>query len=415
MRMSHRYFAFLGSAVGVIVVVGLAPIHVAGQAPPAVATPGVAGVDTPLQTAWGAPNLQGIWQNNEVTPFERPPRFAGREFLTDAERAAQDKQRAEQAARARGRDQRGRPGSEQDVAGAYNAIWGGDGGTRKSGKRTSQVIDPPDGRLPPRTPESKKSLAERRDYLNMLLLGSVGSVVAGPPSPRRSEPPPDYNLDRMNRADGPEDRAASERCLGNQLPQIGTLQRIVQSPDAVAIYYDIGQGQGFSRVIPIDGTPHLPSSIRQQYGDARGRWEGKALVVDITNFGHQTSFRGSRENLHLIERFTRTDPNTLEYKVTVDDRTTWTKPWTVVVDMNRQDEKPNQIYQQTCHEGNYGLTGMLSNTRAAEKLFKEGKGPDPATQDIATGGGSGDENGDETASVALPGGVGRNPIPEDEK
>ena len=219
----------------------------------------------------------------------------------------------------------------------------------------------------------------------------------------------------MNRADGPEDRAAGERCLGNTLPQIGTLQRIVQSPEAVVVYYDIGQGGGFSRVIPINGTPHLPSSIRQQLGDARGHWEGNTLVVDITNFTHKTSYRGSRENRHLIERFTRTGVNTLTYQVTVDDPTTWTKPWTAIVDLSKQDEKANRIYQQTCHEGNYGLTGMLANTRASEKLFKEGKGPDPAKEDIATGGGSGDENGDETVSVALPGGVGRNPIPEDEK
>jgi hypothetical protein len=356
--------------------------------------------------------LQGIWQNQEVTPFERAKDFGTREFLTEAERAAQDKRRAAQANRPLGRDQRGRPGTEQDVAGAYNAIWSADASVRKTGRRTSQIVDPPDGRLPPRTAESKRRLAAQRDYLNMLLMGTVGSAVAGPPASaaERGKNPPDYNLDRMNRADGPEDRSGQERCLGNNLPQIGSLQRIVQSADAVAIYHE-----GLSRIIPISNTPHLPSNVRQQYGDARARWEGDTLVVDITNFSHYTSFRGSRENLHLTERYTRLDANTLEYRVTIEDPTTWTKPWTVVVEMSKQADKANQIYQHTCHEGNYGMVGMLANTRAAEKLFQEGNGPDPATQDIATGGGSGDDNGDETLSVALPGGVGRNPIPEDEK
>ena len=149
----------------------------------------------------------------------------------------------------------------------------------------------------------------------------------------------------------------------------------------------LGQGQGFSRVIPISTTPHVPSSVRQWFGDARGHWEGNTLVVDITNFTHKTDFRGSRENLHLIERYTRAGANTLTYQVTVDDPTTWTKPWTAVVELAKQDEKANEVYQQTCHEGNYGLTGILSNTRAVEKAFAEGKGPDPATQDNATGGG----------------------------
>jgi hypothetical protein len=412
MRTRLRYFAILGATVGVVGITGLKPVDVAGQAPAAGAA---------LRTAWGAPDLQGIWQNQQVAPLERPKELGAKEFFTEEERVAQDKRRADQAVRNTniGRDRRGRTGTEQDVAGAYNAIWqgGGDSAPRRTARRTSQIVDPPDGRLPPRTAESKQQLAARRDYLNMLLMGSVGSAKPGPPASaaERAKNPPDYNLDRMNRADGPEDRSASERCLGNNLPQIGTMQRIVQSADAVSIYYDIGQGQGFSRIIPIGATPHLPSNVRQQYGDARGRWEGDTLVVDITNFTHYTSFRGSRENLHLTERFKRLDANTLEYRVTIEDPTTWTKPWTVVVEMSKQDDKPNQIYQQTCHEGNYGMVGMLSNSRAAELLFKEGKGSDPATQDIATGGGSGDENGDEQVSVALPGGVGRNPIPEDEK
>ena len=197
------------------------------------------------------------------------------------------------------------------------------------------------------------------------------------------------------------------RCFGNQLPQVGTLQRIVQSPDAVTFFYDIGQGFGFSRVVPITDMPHLPATVRQRYGDARARWEGNTLVIDVINFTEKTAYHGSRQNLHLIERYTRTAADTLEQRVTMDDATTWTKPWTVVVDLTRGDEKANQIYQQTCHEGNYGIIGILANTRAAEKLFKQGLGKDPATMDISTGGGEGQ------GGAALPAGVGKVPITDE--
>jgi hypothetical protein len=211
----------------------------------------------------------------------------------------------------------------------------------------------------------------------------------------------------MNREDNPEDNSAGTRCLATNLPQIGSIggiggsrQRISQSADALGIYWDIGQGGGFSRVIPISARPHLPSGIPETHGDPRAHWEGDTLVVDTTNFSDRTEFHGSRQNLHLIERFTRIDADTLEYKVTMEDPTTWTKPWTVVITYTKGDDKANQIYQQTCHEGNYGIIGVLANTRAAEKLFREGKGPNPATSDIATGGGEGEGN-------ALPPGVGK--------
>jgi hypothetical protein len=221
-----------------------------------------------------------------------------------------------------------------------------------------------------------------------------GGQYVATPSPRRNEMPPIYNIDRINRGDGPEDNSTAVRCLtpfaGYMLPQIGTLQRIVQSPDAVSFFYDIGQGNGFSRSVQITNAPHLPQSVRQPNGDARAHWEGDTLVVDITNFTHKTDFRGSRENLHLVERYRRPNANTLEYKVTVEDPTTWTKPWTAIAELTKQDEKVNQVYQQTCHEGNYGQTGILANFRAAERAFSEGRGPDPAVQDNASGGGGAD-------------------------
>ena len=175
------------------------------------------------------------------------------------------------------------------------------------------------------------------------------------------------------------------------MPNLGATYRIVQSPGAVGIYHDSGQGQGFIRTIPVDGSAHLPSKIRLLHGDARGRWEGNTLVIDTTNFTQKMDFRGARQNLHLVERLTRAADNRITYRVTVEDPTTWTRPWTADIPWERQPDRQNQVYESTCHEGNYGLLGMLANTRAAERLFREGKGPNPELQDNATGG---DSDGD---------------------
>ena len=175
--------------------------------------------------------------------------------------------------------------------------------------------------------------------------------------------------------------------MSAQLPDFGGFRRIVQSPGSVSIFYDVGQGQGWSRVIPVTSTPHLPPHIRQWWGDSRGRWEGHTLVVDVTNFTPKTEYRASRENLHLVERWTRLDANTLEYVVTIEDPTTWTKPWTVKHEMARQNEQANRIYYEPrCHEGNYGLVGVLTGGRAVEKAFAERRGPHPAAVDIFSAG-----------------------------
>jgi hypothetical protein len=158
----------------------------------------------------------------------------------------------------------------------------------------------------------------------------------------------------------------------------------------VAISYDTGQGQGWQRIVPVTALPHLPSHIRQWWGDSRGRWDGDTLVIDVANFTPKTEYQGSRENLHLVERWTRTDANTIEYAVTIDDPTTWTRPWTVKQELRRQPEQANRIYYEPrCHEGNYGLAGMHVNSRAEERDFAAGRGPDPATRDNATAGGGG--------------------------
>ena len=343
-------------ALAAVFVAALALIPVACQAP---SSPTAVDTDTSLRTPWGEPDLQGIWTDTTATPLERPAQFAGQEFFTDEERAELDEQRAA----LRRFDSRSEAGTPLDVAGAYNAVYQS---VKKTGRRTSLIVDPPDGRVPPLTAAGRQRVdADRRGRASF-------EELAG-----------SYGTERMNRADGPEDRGRAERCLGNRLPALGGYSRIVQSPGYVAIYYEAGQGGGGNRIIPVDGSEHLPSHIRQWYGDARGRWEGNTLVVDTTNFTRKTNYRGSRETLHLIERFTRADDQTLQYDATFDDPTTFTRPWTVTVELTKQDDRHNRIFESTCHEGNYGMTGILVNTRAAEQAFAEGRGPDPATTGLA--------------------------------
>lgn len=381
------------------VAVGFSETSVFGQARSSGTT-----AESAPKTPWGAADLEGTWSNTTVVPFERDKKFGNRELMNDAEYKGALEQLLERNTRA-GRDSReinGQDirGTEKDVARAYNEHWFGDKPTDVS-RRTSMIIDPPDGRMPALIPEAQKRISEKREYLQALLQGTSGGRP-GPISPRRSEPSPDYNLDRMNRSDGPEDRSSVERCLLNSLPVIlqagpltpdgrplgnfGGVMRIVESPDSVDMYYDVGQGTGFNRMIPITNRPHLPKDVAQYWGDSIARWEGDTLVVDVTNFSQETDFRGSRENLHLIERYKRIDPTTLQITITAEDPTTWVKPFTFVQELRKNADKPNMVYEGGCHEGNYGLLGMLANTRAAEKAFAEGRGPDPALQDNATGG-----------------------------
>jgi hypothetical protein len=349
-------------------------------------------------TPWGDPDLQGIWTDVYDTPLQRPARFAGKEFLTEEEVAALDSQRSAILRR----DHREPQGSERDVSGAYNAVFES---VKPTSRRTSLIVEPGDGRIPGYTSEARTRLDAYREYQLALMQAtdtcknqepSCRGGKYGPPSPRRAEAPPIYNADRLNRSDGPEDRSLAERCMGAVLPDFSGYRRIVQSPTSVAIFYDTGQGQGWQRIVPVSASPHLPAAIRQRFGDSRGRWEGKTLVVDVTNFSPKRDFRGSREHLHLVERWTRIDATTLEYVVTVEDPTTWAQSWTAKQELKVQDAKANRIYYEPrCHEGNFGMAGMLINSRAEERAFAQGKGPDPATRDNSTGGaGGGEENTD---------------------
>jgi hypothetical protein len=375
---------FLIAAAAAIAVAGLVVVAAQGQ------------TDGPLRTSWGEPDLQGIWTDEFDTPLERPAQYGEREFLTDAERAERDKQRAAQL----GRDRRVERGTELDVAGAYNAVFTT---ARRTGRRTSMVVDPPNGRVPATTTEAQRIAAEDRQYRLALLQSTetcrtkspacAGGTYDPNPSPRRNEVPTRYNTGRLNRWDNPEDGALADRCLSDNtggLPVFqsgfgGVFRRIVQTPGGITMYYDVGQGQGFQRNIVMNGSPHLPSHVRQWYGDSRGRWEGDTLVVDVTNFSPKMNYRGSRENLHLVERYRRTGPDTLEYTVTIEDPTVWTRPWTVKQELTKQNEKENRIYYEPrCHEGNYALAGMLHGARVADREFAEGRGPHPATKDNAT-------------------------------
>jgi len=340
-----------------------------------------------LKTPWGEPDLQGIWTDESDTPLQRSAKYANQEFFTEAQRAELDKLRSATPSR----DKRAERGTEADVAGAYNAVFTP---IKRTGARTSRVVDPPNGRIPALTPEAQKLAAAERAFRVALLQSTEtcknkeaacnGGKYDPAHSPRFEERPPRYNTARMNRHYGPEDATLAERCLTGGLPDFGgiSFRRIVQTPGGISMFYDVGQGQGWQRNIVMDATAHLPSNIRQWYGDSRGHWEGDTLVIDVTNFSPKTDFQGSRENLHLIERWTRTGPTTLAYEVTIEDPTVWTWPWTARQEFTKQNEEENRIYYEPrCHEGNFGLPGLLHGRRTEELLFSEGRGPDPATRD----------------------------------
>jgi len=375
--------AAVGAVIAAPIMQTAAQTTTAGGAPAAIT----------LKTPWGEPDLQGIWTDETDTPLQRPAKYANQEFFTEAQRAELDRERSEVL----GRDKRGERGTEFDLAGAYNSVfvsW------KRVGVRTSLIVDPPNGRIPPLTPEAQKIAVAERDYRLALLQATEACKTKAPicsggkydptPSPRRAELPPRYNTGGMNRNDGPEDSSLAERCLTGGLPDfgvgIGSFRRIVQTSRGISMFYDVGQGQGWQRNILMDGSPHLPANIRQWYGDSRGHWDGDALVVDVTNFTSKTDFQGSRENLHLVERWTRTSPTTLEYRVTIEDPTVWTRPWTVIQEFTRQSDQENRFYAEPrCIEGNFGLPGLLHGRRMEDLAFSQGRGPDPATRNSIGG------------------------------
>jgi hypothetical protein len=311
--MNTRWFV-----TGMFAIVMSASIQVAGQPP-----------------SPGSKNLDGVWTFSTLTPLERSAEFADQPFLTDTEAAAYEKRTVERT----NRDNR-ETSADADLGGAYNEFWW-ERGTHLAvvhgRKRTSLIVDPPDGRIPALTPEGQKRAAARA-------------------AERRDHP-----------ADGPEDRSLVERCLifNGGPPMLSgpynNYVQILQMPGYVIIHNEMIHD---ARIVPLDGRPHLAPAIRRWQGDSRGHWDGNTLVIDTTNFTDRTNFRGADENLHLIERLTRVDQNTLLYEFTVDNPTAFTKSWTAALPMRKT---PDQIFEYACHEGNYALTNILRGARSEEK------------------------------------------------
>jgi len=294
------------------------------------------------RTVDGQPDLQGVWANDNATPLERPLEFNGRATLTDAE-VATLKERSARLFNGEGDAAFGdnlyaallaNPDKFVSVdghTGDYNQFWLPE---RVFDNRTSLITDPADGRVPAVTASARERAG--------------ADAAARPEIPR-----------------GPEDRSMSERCITFGVPRVQaaymSYYQIVQSRDAVVFRMEAIHD---ARVIYMDGRGHPSQKIRHMLGDSRGHWEGDTLVVDTTNFSPKSNFRGSHENLHLVERFTRVSPDRLEYAFTVSDDTTWARPWSVMIPMQRSKA---QIYEYACHEGNLGLGGILAGARADER------------------------------------------------
>ena len=285
------------------------------------------------RTVDGRPDLQGIWTNATVTPLERPLELAGKEFFTKEEAAAYEKQAVE-------RNDADRRGSnpDADLAVGYNAIWWDRGTKVVSTRRTSLIVDPPDGRIPPLTPDALKKAAARAEAR------------------------------RLRATDGPEGQALADRCIvrGTAVPPMlpagyNNNYQILQTSEHVVILVEMIHD---ARIIPLEPRPHLGQKIRQWLGDSRGRWDGNTLVVDTTNFTGETNFRGSGEALRVTERFTRVDEATLLYQFTVDDPQSFTRPWSAEIPMKKVD---GPLFEYACHEGNLSLANVLSIARAEEK------------------------------------------------
>jgi hypothetical protein len=383
---------FSGSMITLAVAAAAASAVISAPIAPAQAQSPAASAPAPvLKTPWGEPDLQGIWMEETDTPLQRPARYGNQEFFTAAQRAELDVERAALA----GKDNRAERGTELDVGGSYNQLFVP---RKHTGTRTSMIVDPPNGRIPQLTAEAQKLAVAERQF-RLALLQSTETCKTGyrtcaggkydpTPSARRNELAPRYNVAGMNRHDGPEDFAAGTRCLPGRLPEFASIsfRRIVQTPGGISMVYDVGQGQGWQRTIVMDGSPHLPPHIRQWFGDSRGHWEGNTLVIDVTNFSPKADFQGSRENLHLVERWTRSSPTELAYELTIEDPTVWVRPWTVKREFTRQSDEENKIYYEPrCIEGNYALPAMLRGARMEETAFAEGRGPNPATKDKTIG------------------------------
>ena len=319
--MNGRWLALLFI---VFAVVWLVPAGVAGQSQPAEAD------RAPSRTPWGEPDLQGVWDYRTITPLQRSAALAGQEFFTEEEAAEFERRNTGSA--------------------LSQFSWWQDRLELTDDRRTSLIVDPPDGRIPALTPEGQERVA------------AMAAVFQRP-------------------VQGPEDRTLFERCLVGRAagpPMLPTLLhydsrvQLFQAPGYVVLFNEMIHE---TRVVSLDQRPHVPHTIRQWMGDSRGHWEGDTLVVETTRFSDRTNYGGTAfghpyyrlpllgANMHLVERFTRLDANTIAYEFTVDDPTTFSKSWSVAMPMRRTDVP---LYEFACHEGNRGLEGMIRTTRLTE-------------------------------------------------
>jgi hypothetical protein len=313
------------------------------------------------RTPDGRPDLQGVWSNNSVTPMTRPTQWKDKASLTDAE--VEELKRLITSYIDQGGDAifgsfvqmalnlkdagKFSQVSYDPTTGNYNQFWMVE---RDWDTRTSLIIDPANGQMPELTPDAQERRARRT---------AAAPVVEGSESGPRG------------RADGPEDRPLSERCISYGAPRTGTgynsYLQIVQSPETVVVLQEMIHD---ARLVPMDGKPHLPQNIRQLHGDSRGRWEGDTLVVETTNFIN--GFQGSTPNVKLTERYTRVSHDYINWAITVDDPATWVQPWTFMI---RLKHTSDQLYEYACHEGNYSMTGILAGARREEAQAAAAKKP----------------------------------------
>jgi hypothetical protein len=338
--MNKRFLISMGGLVSAMAL--LAPVTVIGQTTSPTTT---TAASTLARTPDGKPDLQGVWDFRTITPLERPRELGTKAFFTEAEAAAWEKDENRRQNRDLIDPETGGLMYPPGGVVPYNEFWYDRGDKVVGSRRTSLIVDPPDGRLPALTPDGKVKAEARAKAGRETQLGHP-------------------------KADSWEDRPLQERCIMglNAGPPMtpgayNNNVQLVQTPEYVVILTEMVHD---ARIVPMDGRPFL--NIPQWKGESRGRWEGDTLVVETKNFKRETSLPGSSASTHLIERFTRTDANTLLYEFTVNDPATWTRPWTAVVPMVKSADP---IYEYACHEGNYALGAILAGARADEKAAAE--------------------------------------------
>ena len=349
MRQRH---VLLGVAVAALAAVMMAPVTASGQSAGESATP---------RTPWGHPNLQGYWTSSTYTPLERPENLGDQAFLSDEELAAAneiltaegvDPLRARSFLAAGTEEERlARTQQTQENIHYDNSVWLREQQPRQlTTQRTSLIVDPPTGRIPPLIPSAREREALRRAESRWLV----------------------YNISPQS-FDGHETRTLQERCLvwrheGPPMlpPSYNDMMQILQTEDYVVVMQEMREND--ARIIPLDGRPHLPSGMREWSGDSRGRWEGDTLLVESTNFNDKVHFNGSSTGLHVVERFTRVDDETIRYEFTVEDPATWTRPWSVEYPLMKRE---GPLYEYACHEGNYDARHILEVARNLDRAAAE--------------------------------------------